>query len=239
MRRVASKQRGMTLVEVTIVVAVIALSSAVAVASLNTATRADLRSSSSKLAGLIRRTYDDAALTGQTHRLVLDPSSKRIVAEATAEPMALDPDTNVLAQAAKAEDDLKPYLDVPPELRAMLQSQSDSEDDAASDNPMSALAALFSVGDLADTSMTTDGAQAFKAATDGIELADDVKLLDVWLQGMTEPNSQGVTYLYFFPSGFTQEAYIRLTDEDGCFTVKVAPLTGKTQLEGECLEPKK
>src|SRR5436190_1023591 len=102
-------ERGMTLVEITSVVAILALVALAAIPSLSALTRGDLRASASKLSGLVRRTYDDAALSGQTYRLALDVAQKTIKAEATSQSLALEPGSNVLVEAAKAKDDLKAY----------------------------------------------------------------------------------------------------------------------------------
>jgi general secretion pathway protein H len=232
-----STQRGFTLVETVIVIAIIAMMAAIAVPSINNITRAELRSNSSKLAGLIRQTYDDAALTGQTQRLAFNFESKAVKAEATQEVLAFDPETNVLAEASKAKEDLQSFMEVPPDIAALMAPAG--EPSADSGLGLSAIGALFGAGALGGSSMSTDG-EAFKAGDGaGLTLGDDVQLMDVWIQGMSEPTNKGIAYLYFFPHGFTQDALIHLMEADDdqrVYTVKVSALTGKTTIVDEYVQ---
>ena len=73
--------RGLTLVEITITVAILALVAAVAVPTLNNLGIVELRSTTAKIAGTIKSTYDNAALSGQTHRLAFHLKEGRIDVE--------------------------------------------------------------------------------------------------------------------------------------------------------------
>ena len=68
----AHPDRGMTLVEISVALAVAALMLAVAVPALSAITRAQLRQKSGQLAGAIRSLYGSAAIGGHSCRLVLD-----------------------------------------------------------------------------------------------------------------------------------------------------------------------
>src|SRR5437868_12464460 len=68
----AHPDRGMTLVEITVALAVAALMLAVAVPALSAVTRAQLRQKSGQLAGAVRSLYGGAAIAGRTCRLVFD-----------------------------------------------------------------------------------------------------------------------------------------------------------------------
>lgn len=231
-RRTAA--RGFTLVEMTIVVAIFAIAASVMVMGTSNLTLADLRASASKLSGVVRSVYDEAALTGQTYRLLLDFDSKVIKVASTEQVLNLEPDSNVLAQASRVKSNLGAISALADEIAADMDLSGNREN-----MPPPALSALMGVNNLAGSnSMAADG--GFTGERVVLELDDDVKLMDVWIQGMDKPAAEGHVYLYFFPHGYTQDALIHLADTHGnVFTVKIYALTGHTRIIGEYVEPPK
>ena len=75
---------GFTLVEATITIAIIAMIAAVAIPSIGNVTRLSLRKSSMMLAAMVQGTYDEAALTGETHRLVFNIANNTIKVQRSA-----------------------------------------------------------------------------------------------------------------------------------------------------------
>ena len=236
------QQRGFTLVEATITIAIIALAAAVVVPALGNITHAKLRATSSKLAGFVRATYDNASLNGQTYRIAFDFESKAVTVGATDQAMALEPGSNVLAAAAETTN----TLDRPGALeQAIMDAASELEADSPTDDSgkaqidPSALSAIFQVNNLAASADTTADA-AFSDTGDKLDLDDDVHLLDVWIDGMDEAESEGKSFLYFFPNGYTQDAIIHLEDTDNnVFSVRIQALTGRTSIEPGYVEVKK
>ena len=92
---------GFTLVEMTITVAIIAMMTAVAIPSLSSVTRLELRKQSRKLSGVIRATYDDAALSGDTHRIVFDMVNNTVKVQRSANSFQLEPGSNALVEASQ------------------------------------------------------------------------------------------------------------------------------------------
>ena len=93
---------GFTLVEATITIAIIAMIAAVAIPSIGNVTRLSLRKSSMMLAAMVQGTYDEAALTGETHRLVFNIAENTIRVQRSATTFRLTPGTNALVAATKA-----------------------------------------------------------------------------------------------------------------------------------------
>jgi len=231
------RSRGFSLVEATIVVAIIALAAAIVIPSVSNITKAELRASASKISALVRRTYDDAALTGNIHRLVFDFESRKIEVESTEEALAFEGSSNAVAESGRLADDVNQLLEVPPELRASLQAAR--EDSGESKPSAGALGALFGLSAVAEKSGLA-GDDAFKTSGDALELAEDVKISDIWVAGLGETMAKGKVNLYFFPNGYTQDAIIHLQDNDGdVFSVKVAALTGRSSISNEYLEARK
>lgn len=226
---------GFTLVETVITIAILALAAAVVVPAVGNVTRAELRATSSKLAGLIRSTYDTACLEGQIHRLTFDFDKRSIDVTATTQVLAFEPGSNILAEAAKMDASTSAFNDLALALSAEIAEQREMD----GDSEPNAVGALFGISRLAGMGGMADE-EAFGAGGASLDLADGVHLLDVWVQGMDDPQSEGKAYLYFFPHGYTQEALIHLEDNDGhVFSVKIAALTAKTTIRVGYLEPKK
>jgi len=64
-------------------------------------------------------------------------------------------------------------------------------------------------------------------------LPEDTFFEGIWTQHQTEVYTKGKAYLYFFPHGQTERAYIYVGRGDDVFTVIVNPTTGRTQVKGE------
>jgi type II secretory pathway pseudopilin PulG len=231
--------RGFTLVEAAITVAILALAVGVVLANW-TAGRGDLRSAAGGLCGTIRAAYDNAALSGQTHRLRFDFQSHVVKVEATEQALAFDEDSNPLvrgAQAATADPlaSLTSTLGIAGMLAGTedANARDDALDELEDQGPPSALSALLGVNREAEGE-----AQATFASTEhDLDLGADVRLLGIWLQGMREAATEGEIFLYFFANGYTQDAMVYLEDEEGAvFTVRVHALTGKTEVFGEYVE---
>ena len=237
-------ERGMTMVEVTIVVAILAMAVAVVVPALSNVGRAELRTASAKLAGTIRATYDSSALNGVPYRLVL-PLDKHVIK--VEEGTAGGPKGGAVAGMAAL---LSGGMRLPP--AAESEGKDSSKDGAPKEAPPPAeLLALFGDGAAGGGSGGagsdsggggsgdggSEGIAKFHSAGHDLELGDDVRVLDVWVEGMSKPLLEGTAYLNFYAHGYTDRAIIHLTNEAGdIFSIKVKALTGKTEIVGEYVE---
>lgn len=231
------RSRGFTLVEMTIAVAILALAIGITIPAVSNLSLADLRANASKLAGLVRQTYDAAALTGQTYRLVFDFESGRVAVQATEQVLNFDPETHAPVQAKPDEQPIVAFdqLALAPDEDGVGAAKGDEADTSSP----GVMAAMFGVNQ-AGAQGGLAGDEAFASGGPGLALNDDVHLLDVWIQGMSEPVRQGKGYLYFFPNGYAQDALIHLEDEEKrVFTVKVRALTGTAAVENGYVEMKR
>ncbi|MBI5509535.1 MAG: prepilin-type N-terminal cleavage/methylation domain-containing protein [Deltaproteobacteria bacterium] len=235
-----SKAAGFTLVEAAITVAVLALAVGVVLVNWGSA-GAELRRVAGQLAGTVRASYDGAALSGQTYRLVLSFDKPVIQVEKTAALLSFDDDQKPLQRGAALAGAAN---GVGPSLSGLLlgagakpeADDRDHDDEPADDGPPSALQALMGLSKQIDH----EAAATFSSAEHDLPLGEEVRLLDVWIRGMGDPIKEGTAYLYFFPSGYTQDAVIHLTNADGAvFSVRVHALTGSTAVVPEYLEPPK
>jgi prepilin-type N-terminal cleavage/methylation domain-containing protein len=230
-------QRGFTLVEMGITVAIMALAAAVVIPAMNNISRADLRKAASGLASTIRSCYDNAALEGQTYRLTLVPGSDHVTLEATSAAISFDQAGGAVAAAQEQEMSLD-SLDLPggsadsAAAEAAKKKADGDKDQAKRASPLAGLSGINRLSEqAADTGLQKVGTYAFPT---------HVRLLDVWTDGMDAVQTDAEVYLYFFPNGYTQDAIIHLKDRDErVFSIRVAPLTGRCSIETGYLEPPK
>lgn len=228
--------RGFTLIEVMVTLVILVLAAAVVVPAVSKTTLGELRTTCAKVAGTVRATYDQASLNGKAHRLAFDLKAQVIKVEvdagrggggtgglmALAEMMTAGP----TAQKPTPQDALKG-----------LGKNVDPKDKLEPVDPPKELTALFGG--------TTDGTTAvglaeFTSAGHDFALPKDIRLLSVWVEGMSQPATDGVVYLNFYPGGHTEPALIHLTTKEGTvFTVRVEGLTGDTAIADSYLEAKR
>jgi general secretion pathway protein H len=81
---------------------------------------------------------------------------------------------------------------------------------------------------------------AFSAFETGLAprraVPESVKISAVWTQHQTEVYEAGTAYLYFFPNGQSERAYIYVSDDDSDFTIIVNPMTGRAKVHPERID---
>lgn len=226
--------RGFTLVEACITVAILALAAAVVVPAVGNVGLAHLRQGASQLAGTVRATYDSAALSGQSYRMVFDFSNPSVVK---------------VQEGAAAGSSGSPFGG----LTALVMGGALNDAEVKEVPPPAELLALFggTLGSGGDETLLGDDAGSvgagFSPTKHDLTLPRGIKVADVWIEGMSKPAREGVVYLEFFPSGYTRNAIIHLTDKDEekdpdeekserYYTVKIAALTGRTEIFGQYVE---
>jgi general secretion pathway protein H len=245
MAKVSERARGFTLVEAAVSVAVLALALSVVLVGFRAA-RADLRASAGKLSGTLRAAYDSASLTGQTYRLEFsfekdeetgEAFAHRVRVEASEEILSFDEEDNPLSRGARASAGAGAGFGLGTGGFSFagldaneLEDQLDEVEDLG---PPTALQALVGLSDQAEQQAVT----SFESTGNDLHFGSHVRVLDVWTEGMSKPTDEGVVYLYFFPHGYTQEAYIHLTDDDDVvFTLRLHAFTGKVEVFPEYKE---
>jgi prepilin-type N-terminal cleavage/methylation domain-containing protein len=217
---------GFTLVEATITLAIIALIAAVAIPTIGNVTRLSLRKSSMMLAATVQATYDEAALTGETHRLVFNLQDGVIKIQRSATTFRLEPGSNALVAAAKAPTTMGSGLEAMM-AGVNLEEGWDEPEAKEGEEGSGAAAALFGISGLQSGSGTT----SFQDTDKSFTLEEGVKIMDVWIEGSDQPITEGEASLIFFPHGYTQDAMVHLEDADSrIFTIKIWSLTGRAEV---------
>ncbi len=221
------RARGITLIELSIALAVIAVLFSVVVIGVGALTGASARSAAGELGGVIRSLYDTAALSGKTCRLVFDlPGPK-------------DDDRPARYWAECASTAITASRDRDEELREAERNMKRGkdkidEDDRRGSSGEPTLQTLLSV-EKERIENSSRFAQFTSEQIEERELPGSVQI-GVWTQHQRDVVKSGPAFLYFYPQGFTERAHIYVRQGDNVWTITVQPLTGKTAVVAEELE---
>lgn len=211
--------RGFTLLEVGIAVGLAGLMLAIAVPSINAVTAAELKETTGMLQGLLRDTYARAALSGNSHRVVMDLGQRTYWVEASQGGVVM-PRTRISPNREGVV-----ILDPVDERIEDITDSTDVEDRTKVElyrNPT-----WEKVTFPGKDSLDENRAQ---------KLPSDVLFKRVWVDHLEDFATAGQVAIHFFPGGYTQEAIITLTDdaEDGrTLTLITQPLTGEIWVQEE------
>jgi type II secretory pathway pseudopilin PulG len=216
MRKGSRSSRGFTLLEVGIGLVLLGLILGVALPSVNSLSGAELRKTTGLLQGLFRDTYSRAALSGNSHRIVFDMDNHGYWVEVTQGLAVMKRERQELGAEGAA------LLDVIDERIDGLEDSRDEED----------VEKIRLYG--GPTWQPIEGELGRPS-----QLHPDVRFFQIWVEYLEEGASAGQVAVHFFPGGYTQEAFISLTDDDSgdrTLTLVAAPLTGETYIEEEIPE---
>ena len=214
------RQGGMTLIEVAITVAILALAVGVVLPSMSNLSRADLRKAATLMAGCMRTAFENAALEGKTHRLTFVPGTGTVVVEATDETLRLDSSRGSAVMGASQL--LEEFAPPPGQVQATVDPNANLVA-PPSDSPMAALMRVQAAGHAAAN-------RSFEPR-EQLKLPAGVRVLDVWTDGMDQAATEGEVHVHFFPGGYAQDAMVHLEDSDRrVFSLQLQPLLGKVAI---------
>lgn len=201
---------GLTLIEIIVVLAIVAIVMGVAVAGSNQLPSSRLRRSATMITSAIKVAYSRATATSRNLRLVMDLDQQRIWLEESEAPMLVQSKDTSGTGGAEAVTDAE---------RAARAEGDRIVKGVVVPKPSFRKIATYGFGDDAEAKGTRalQHGIAFRA----VQTAHD----DV-------PRKSGRAYLYFWPGGLTERAAIQLrigeSEEDfRTLTLVVSPLTGK------------
>jgi general secretion pathway protein H len=207
-------RRGVTLIEVMIAVALVALLSVGMFMGLGGLSTARLRQSSTSITNVIRLAYTHANATSRPTRLVFDFEGRTVSLE--------DSPGRMLVQSGDRTGGAEAATDI--ERTVVAESEK------ILDGPRAPRANFASVGQILGFEYDEPGANGVKRLGEGIYFRQiEVGHEDV---AVTEDR----VYLYFWPGGQTERASIQIqkgkgdVDDTDVLSILVAPLTGKTEI---------
>jgi general secretion pathway protein H len=214
-----SRSRGVTLVEVLIAVALVAVVTGMAMMGGSVADGARLKHSAVMIAGAVRIAYGHANATSKVVRLVFDLDERTVSIEEASSDLKLTRN-DVTGGAAAATE---------------AEKKATAESDQVLKGPRAARPTFQKVKAM--------GWDPDKGKS-GRELEKNIRILQVETGHQDLPQKTGRAYLYFWPGGQTESAAIQIAiknteiDADS-MTVLIAPLTGKADLrKGRLVMPR-
>jgi len=202
------KSSGFTLIEVLIVVALIAILSGSVIYGTGMLGSSRLRGASSLIASGVRLGLARANTSGHPTRMTLDLDTDKVLLEEASGSVMLR-DKKAPAGGAEAATEAE-----------KAEQKAAAEGDRILQGPHAPRATFRPIPRFADTPT-------------GRELGSGVDLAQVQTEHDEDPVTSGRAYVYFWPGGITERAYIQLKrpGAEDALTVVVSPLTGRTKIE--------
>jgi general secretion pathway protein H len=199
------KSSGFTLIEVLIVVALIAILSGSVIYGTGMLSSSRLRGASSLIASGVRLGLARANTSGHPTRMTLDLDTDKVLLEEASSSVMLR-EKKAPAGGAQAATE--------------AEQKAKAEGDRILEGPHAPRATFRPIPKFSDTPT-------------GRELGSGVDLAQVQTEHDEEPVTSGRAYVYFWPGGITERAYIQLKrpGAEDALTVVVSPLTGRTKIE--------
>jgi len=236
------RSRGMTLIEIMIVVGVLALMLGMVIIGFGAGRNAEVSRATNQLANLVRYGYDKARVTGDYYRLHIDFEKNTISLQQGSDRMYL-PATDRDGKITEIDEDRleeQEQRDRQAEesynrsLQAEIYGQGGSGGEAAADGLGDPYAAQHRKVPRRRPPLfdSFEDENSLSELAKPLSLPEGVKIVYVRTADDFEPITEGEASVFFFPRGRTQQAHIQIEDEEvqAKYTIKVQPLTGRVTI---------
>ncbi|MEZ4461869.1 MAG: prepilin-type N-terminal cleavage/methylation domain-containing protein [bacterium] len=209
-------QRGMTIVELMVVMTIMAVIMAVGGYSLSTLGGNDLRNDALRMSAVIKYTYANAALNNARYRLVVELGSGTYFTEVTEEPV-------ISASESAADEEM-----LTEEARELAKSKERENDlfDETEDNP-------FGV----NRRVTFERVQDIVIKE--TKLSEGITFSKVYTPKFPdEPLEEGRASVSMFPNGYMEPILIVMKDADGnAYSLMTESMTGRVIIRSGEIDP--
>jgi general secretion pathway protein H len=219
--------RGMTVLELMIVLAIIGAGIFLVRTGFRVLTKADLVDNATELSAVLKRTSQLALEKGEMHRVLFDLDKQVYAVEmcqgsrTLSRNEAVRPDEEATKRALeKGKDRLK---DVPADTMA-------ADPEAATKQALSV--AGHHIADrmcepVDDPSSDSEGKGWIRALRAG----KGIKFKEMWVQHLDDSVTKGQAAIYFFPTGSAEKAVVEISDGSETFSILVSGLSGRVELK--------
>ncbi|MEI9939419.1 MAG: prepilin-type N-terminal cleavage/methylation domain-containing protein [Pseudomonadota bacterium] len=203
-------QRGLTLVELLIVIALIAVLGGTVLMGPGMLEGSRLKSAATLIVSGVRLGLARASTTGHPTRLAFDLDNGKLTLEEANSSVLLREHTKDSSSGSAAATD--------------LEKKAQAESERILQGPHAPRATFRAVPGFNSSPDETGPARS---------LGNGVQFISVQTEHDDEPRSAGRAYLYFFPGGTTERASVQLKrrGDDTGMTVSISGLTGRAKIE--------
>jgi len=225
--------RGMTILELMIVLAIIGGASFLLRSGFRMITRADLVEDSTEIAATLRRVSTLAVEHGQLHRVTFDLDKQLYSVEVCQGEISVQKNESMVVDAENKQRSLDKGRDKLIGLPTDMTTSTDPEEGVRR--------ALAVVGQhIADRTCVpvSDSVTGDSTTSKWIrapKVKKGIKIKEIWVQHRDDSVTKGQVAVYFFPDGESEKAVIEVTDGSDVFSVLVFGLTGRVELRDGAL----
>ncbi len=231
------RSRGMTLIEIMVVLGVLSLMVGTVIVGFGAGRSAEVNKAVTQLANTIRYGYDKARVTGLYYRLEVNLDEGTFTLQAAEDAMYL-PATDRNGEPYERDE-------------RDVEERDERDKQAADQYYRSVQAQVYeqSGDELDPYAVETrevprrrpplfesfEDENSLSGLVDPVVLPEGLKVVYVRTAEDLDPITEGTAALYFFPQGRTQLAHIQIKEEDREieYTIKVQPLTGRVTISDE------
>jgi len=234
------RARGMTVLELMIVLAIIGGAAVLVRSGFRLITKADLVEDASEVAAILRKTSQLAVEHGELHRVVFDLDKSVYVVEVCQGATAiqrnevLHPDEDAKKRAIDRGKDRLQGLpsdalsagDPEEATRRATALSGHHIADRVCAPAQDSITGMFHV-DLDAKNPTVRDTNGWAR---GLRAEKGIKFKEIWVQHRDDSTTKGQIAIYFFPMGSSEKAVLELTDGSETFSILVYGLTGRVEL---------
>lgn len=252
-------RRGVTLIELMVVIIIIAVVLAVSVPMIGARLGGDVRKSSKKLGATLQIAYDECALRHVPLRLAYNLDQHAYwVEEATGEVRLFETQAareDWIEQEEERQEEIEDWKERDQQMKERIEAQHESEMNDP-DNPMSGLLGMLGLqlgtGSLEPAPRLNEFVPIEDTVFKLVELPPQVRFMGVWSpqwDEVVEPQQPPpeeddedlIVYTHIFPEGYMEDTVIYLIDRrEMVMSLVIEPLTGRVIVElGEADPPRR
>jgi general secretion pathway protein H len=233
------RQEGMTLLEIVIVTAILALAASGLTFSLGALSRTQLKAGAGKLSAAVRFAYSRAITRGTTVRIKFAIPGNTFSIEEAKSGVTLARQSEKEAIGAHGEDG-QTLSAVDPWAAAAARLNTPDKPTMGSSPfaPISSAGRASAMAD-GDEESASGSSSSGKNRFTNVVLGRGVQIVKLTVPHEPEPLTNGEGAIHFFPGGRTEHAVIQLGDgREGVYSLEVHPLTGRARIYPEAYEPR-
>jgi len=225
-------QRGFTIIELAVVMLIIVVVIAGLAIGLGGLRRADLTTVTGRIDATIRYLYQLSAINATPYRLVIDMDSGKWNVE------ALEEETGACRAFSVRDVRRKDTKESASEKRkgrfgSTSKGGKDRKGDKGeADGPRCSEEERDADGECPKEGFVQEPSELLKAR----ELPKGIKFGGVMTTHQQEVQEEGKAYVYFFPNGSAEKAYIYVSSETETFTIETFALLGKVRVHHEKMD---